>query len=208
MSTFSSANIIQKNIITKPYLITTEELAQIGSGINLVGYDFLKTLPTPIDETIVNFRYGNSSSPRLVNWIENYTIAGVDYTLFYTEVNSGLKVGDKVFIINGAYDSNLLIQEDKYKKGRDGYKVLYVDNCKITLDIDYTGVLPYKPSIDDDFIKVYYIRNESEFLHVNRSITTKSGKFENKFSYYNNNIIYVDNINEYITEQFNFLALI
>ena len=131
MNTFSSTNIIQKNIITKPYLITTEELAQIGSGINLVGYDFLKTLPTPIDETIVNFRYGNPSSPRLLNYVYPYTIAGVDYTLFYTEVNSGLKVGDKVFIINGSYDSNLLIQQDKYKKGRDGYKVLFVEDDTI-----------------------------------------------------------------------------
>jgi len=96
MNTFSSTNIIQKNIITKPYLLTTEELSEIGSGINLVGYDFLKTLPTPIDETIVNFRYGNPSSPRLLNYVEPYKIAGINYTLFYTEVNSGLKVNDKV----------------------------------------------------------------------------------------------------------------
>jgi len=197
MSTFSSANIIQKNIITKPYLLTTEELNQIGSGINLVGYDFLKTLPTPIDETIVNFRYGNPSSPRLLNWVEDYTIAGVKYTLFYTEVNSGLKVGDKVFIINGAYDSNLLIQQDKYKKGRDGYKVLFVDECIIVLDIEFIGWLPSSETSEnqdvfDDFIKVYYINDQNDFIHVNRQITTRNYNFDFKFNPYQNNLIFTD----------------
>src|SRR6476620_11225594 len=139
MSTFSSANIIQKKVITKPYLLTTEELNNIGNGINLVGYDFIKSLPDPIDESIVNFKYGNPSSPRLLNWVEPYDIAGTNYTLFYSEVNTGLKVGDKVFIINGAYDSNNLISIDKYKKGRDGYKVLFIDECKVVLDIPFVG---------------------------------------------------------------------
>jgi hypothetical protein len=34
-------------------------------------------------------------------------------TLFYTEVNTGLKVGDRVFILNGNYDSDSLIISDK-----------------------------------------------------------------------------------------------
>jgi hypothetical protein len=200
MNTFSSTNIIQKNIITKPYLLTTEELAEIGSGINLVGYDFLKTLPTPIDETIVNFRYGNPSSPRLLNWVEPYTIAGVRYTLFYTEVNSGLKVGDKVFIINGAYDSNLLIQQDKYKKGRDGYKVLFVDECRIVLDIEFVGWLPANETSEnqedfDEFIKVYYIKDQNDFIHVNRQVTTRDGSFDYKFNKNQNNIIFTDKLN-------------
>jgi len=199
MNTFSSTNIIQKKIITKPYLITTEELAEIGSGINLVGYDFLKTLPTPIDETIVNFRYGNPSSPRLLNWVEPYKIAGVNYTLFYTEVNSGLKVNDKVFIINGAYDSNLLIQQDKYKKGRDGYKVLFVDECRIVLDIEFVGWLPANETSEnqevfDDFIKVYYIKDQNDFIHVNRQITTRDGILDFKFNKNQNNIIFTDKL--------------
>jgi hypothetical protein len=191
--TNSSISAIANTIATKPQLITRAQLENLGNNINLVGYDPLIGLNTNSNKTF---------SPKLLNWVEPYDLDmnGTYKTTFYTEVNSGLKVGDKVFILNGEYDSDLLIQNNKYKKGRDGYKVLYVDNCKITLDIDYTGVLPYKPSIDDDFIKVYYIRNESEFLHVNRSITTKSGKFENKFSYYNNNIIYVDNA--YTTNEF------
>jgi len=191
--TNSSISTIANTIATKPQLITRAQLRNLGNNINLVGYDPLIGLDTNSNKTF---------SPKLLNWVEPYDLDmnGTYKTTFYTEVNSGLKVGDKVFILNGEYDSDLLIQKNKYKKGRDGYKVLYVDNCKITLDIDYTGVLPYKSSIDDDFIKIYYIRNASEFLHANRSVTTKSGKFENKFSYYNNNIIYVDNA--YTTNEF------
>jgi hypothetical protein len=191
--TNSSISAIANVISTKPQLITRAQLQNLGNNINLVGYDPLIGLVTNSNKTF---------SPKLLNWVEPYDLnaSGTYKTTFYTEVNTGLKVGDKVFILNGNYDSDLLIQNNKYKKGRDGYKVLYVDNCKITLDIDYTGVLPYKSSIDDDFIKVYYIRNQSEFLHANRSVTTKSGKFENKFSYYNNNIIYVDAV--YSTAEF------
>jgi hypothetical protein len=191
--TNSSISTIANTIATKPQLITRAQLRNLGNNINLVGYDPLIGLVTNSNKTF---------SPKLLNWVEPYDLDmnGTYKTTFYTEVNSGLKVGDKVFILNGEYDSDLLIQKNKYKKGRDGYKVLYVDNCKITLDIDYTGVLPYKSSIDDDFIKIYYIRNQSEFLHANRSVTTKSGNYENKFSYYNNNIIYVDSA--YATNEF------
>jgi hypothetical protein len=142
-----------------------------------------------------------SFSPRLINWIEPYIIqgslsntegAGLRYTLFYTEVNHNLKVGDRVFIINGNYDSDLLIKEDKYKKGRDGYKVLFVDRCQIVLDIEYTGVMPYESQSIDEFINLYYIRNEFDFKHANRSITTKNDYFDYKYNPYNNNIIYAD----------------
>lgn len=195
MSTFSSTNIVKNNIFTKPYLLTNEELSQIGNNINLVGYDPLKSLPS-VDESIVNFKYGNPSSPRLLNYVEPYTIAGVDYTLFYSEVNTGLNVGDKVFIINGSYDSNSLIITDKYKKGRDGYKVLYIDQCKIVLDIEFVGYLPANETSEnqevfDDFIKVYYVKDRSEFIHVNRQVTTRGGTFSYKFNANQNNIIFV-----------------
>lgn len=188
-----SIRTIANTIATRPQLITRAQLVNLGNNINLVGYDPLAGLVTNSNKIF---------SPKLLNWVEPYDVYGNSSykTIFYTEVNSELKVGDKVFILNGNYDSDLLIQKNKYKKGRDGYKVLYVDKCKIALDIDYTGVFPYISSIDDDFIKIYYIRNQSEFLHANRSVTTKGGKFENKFSYYNNNIIYVDNA--YTTTEF------
>ena len=154
MGTFSS--ITKRNIFTKPFLISSEEFT--NNDINLVGYDPLRNDPF-IDESVVNFKYGNSSSPKLLNWVEPYVIAGVNKTLFYTEVNSGLKIGDKVFIINGAYDSNLLIQDNKYKRGYDGYIVLFVDKCRVVLDIDFTGYLPSSESDVvqenfDNFVKV------------------------------------------------------
>jgi hypothetical protein len=114
MHTFSSTNIVKKNIITKPYLLTVEELNTIGRDINLVGSDPLRTSAT--GDEFITLKYGNSVSPRLLNYVEEYVIAGFSKTLFYSEVNTGLKINDKVFIINGSYDSNLLIQNDKYKK--------------------------------------------------------------------------------------------
>ena len=171
MSTFSSANIVNNNIITKPYLISKEDLSKINSTTIGFNPDVVISLE---DESVVNFKYGNPSSPKLLNYVEPYVIAGYEKTMFYTEVNTGLNVNDKVFIINGPYDSNTLIKTNKYKRGRDGYKVLYIDNCRIVLDIDYVGYLPSselngdKPEVFDDFIKVYYINDVNDFIHVNR----------------------------------------
>lgn len=181
--TNSSIKNINRKLATKPMLITKAELQNIGAEIKLVGYDPLAELVKSTNKTF---------SCRILNWVEPYIIKGYTKTLFYTEVNTELKVGDRVFIINGAYDSNTLIEKNKYKKGRDGYKILAIDYCKVVLDIDYTAVSPYTISNDDDFIKIYYIRNQSEFLHANRAITTKGGLFEYKFAYHQNNIAFID----------------
>ena len=187
MATFSLTNSatqeISNLISTKPMLISKAELLSLGSNIKLVGYDPILGLNSTVDR---------SFSPRLIRWVEPYEVKGILKTLFYTEINSGLKVGDRVFIINGNYDSDLLIESDKYKKGRDGYKVLYIDNCKVVLDINYTGVLPWEEDIIDNFIKVYYIRNQQEFLHANRQVTTRDGIFDYKFNHHQNNISFID----------------
>ena len=172
-----------KAIITKPFLVADADLKDLGQNINLVGYD---TFGKSIENT------NQYASPRLINWVEPYEISGFKKTLFYTEVNSNLMVGDRVFIINGNYDNNNLIKKDKYKKGRDGYKVLKVENCKIVLDIDYTGIAPQKDDSLDDYIKVYYIENKESFLSANRQVTTRGGVFDYKFNYGQNNIVFVD----------------
>ena len=164
-------------------LISKAELLSLGSNIKLVGYDPVLGLNSTIDR---------SYSPRLINWVEPYELKGILKTLFYTEINSGLKIGDRVFIINGNYDSDVLIESDKYKKGRDGYKVLYVDNCKIVLDINYTGVKPWIEDLIDNFIKVYYIKDKQQFLHANRQVTTREGIFDYKFNHHQNNISFID----------------
>ncbi len=186
--TISSIKEISSKISKKPFLITRAELNSLGKDIKLVGYD-------PLAELITNAN--KPFTPRLLNWVEPYEIKGYRKTLFYTEVNSELKVGDRVFIINGNYDSDLLIQEDKYRKGRDGYKILHIENCKVVLDIDYTGVNVYNDENIDNFIKVYYIRNLSEFINANREVTTRGGNVQYKFDYYQNNIAFIDS--NYIT---------
>ncbi len=186
MPTFSSSlisNKIKKLISLKPFLLTPSEIAEAGDDINLVGIDPLAGLVSGENK---------SFSPKLLNWVEPYLIKGIQYTLFYTEVNHGLSVGNRVFIINGNYDSDLLIKADKYKKGRDGYKVLFVDKCQVVLDIEFNGNLPYTSQSPDDFINLYYVRNESDFKHANRHITTKGNTFDYKFNYYKNNLIYAD----------------
>ena len=189
----SSTNLVKKSLFTKPYLITLDELNQIGQDINLVGYDPQLNLTS--DDTNVVLKYGIPCSPKLLNWVEPYQIAGIDYTLFYTEVNSGFSIGDRVFVINGTYDSNLLITNDKYKKGHDGYKVLFVDKCQVVLDIEFNGSLPSndvtEPSDDfDNLIKVYYVKDQNDFIHVNRQITTRGDNFDYRFNRNQNNIIF------------------
>jgi hypothetical protein len=198
----SSTKLVKNNLFTKPYLLTLDEISQIGQNMNLVGYD--PQLNITSDDTNIVLKYGVPSSPKILNWVEPYKIAGIDYTLFYTEVNSGLNIGDRVFIINGTYDSNLLIQADKYKKGHDGYKVLFIDKCKVVLDIEFTGSLPSNETTAnnddfDDFIKVYYLKDDNDFLHVNRQITTRvsGNRVDFKFNQYQNNVVFSDRGNGY-----------
>lgn len=194
-----ATNLIKNNILTKPYLITVDELNSIGQNLNLVGYDNQLNLGS--DDSNITLLYTNSSSPKLLNYVEPFDVDGVSKTLFYTEVNSGFQVGDRVFIVNGTYDSNELIRRNKYTRGNDGYRVLYVDRCIVVLDIDYTGYLPSdEQSIEvdryDEFIKVYYVKDEKDFLLVNRQLTgfTSStiDELDLKFNKNQNNFIYVD----------------
>jgi len=174
-----------KNLVSiKPRLIDYSFYSSLGFDSNIVGFD---TTLSQLDET------DRPMSPRLLNYVEPYIISGVKKTLFYTEVNSGLKIGDRVFIINGNYDSDLLIKEDKYKRGRDGYKVLFVDNCRIVLDYDYTGMLPWIEENLDNFVKVHYVETKSDFESVNRQLTTRNGFIDYKFNLYNNNFIFTKN---------------
>jgi subtilisin-like proprotein convertase family protein len=172
-----------KAIITKPFLVSDAEYKDLGLNINLVGYDSFSQV---VDNTTQH------ASPKLLNWVEPYEISGIRKTLFYTEINTNFQVGDRVYILNGNYDNDSLIAKDKYKKGRDGYKVLKVDQCKVILDIDYTGVPPYNDDSFDDYIKVYYIDNTETFLNANRQVTTRGGNFDYKFNYYQNNIAFID----------------
>lgn len=183
-------------VYKKPILLTSSELFQIGNKIKTV--EVKETLP---NETFID-RFGEldpnlivskdrSFSSRLLNWIEPYVINGVEKTLFYTEINTGLKVGDKVFIVNGNYDSNSFIENNKYKRKVDGYEVLFIDKCEVVLDIDYTeGKLPFIDDELDEFINIYYIERKGDFLQANRQITSRGGNFNYKFARNQNNIAF------------------
>lgn len=164
------------NIITKKLDFSRLKLGTQSS--NLIRF-------VPTNESV------KSASPRLLNWVEPVTISGYTKSIFYTDVDSNLKKGDRVFIVNGNYDSDALIDVDKYKQGRDGYRILDIDRCKITLDIDYTGDLPWIEEDIDSFIKVFYVRNQREFDYINSQFICRD-IYVNKFEIYQNNFIYVD----------------
>jgi hypothetical protein len=132
-----------------------------------------------------------SASPRLISWVESINIGGYNKTIFYTEIDSNFKKGDRVFIINGKYDNDLLIKSDRYKSGSDGYKVLDIDRCKITLDIEFTNELPFLDDSLDNFIKVHHIVNQREFDYINDQYIARD-VFTNKYTTGQNNIIFID----------------
>jgi hypothetical protein len=106
-------------------------------------------------------------SSRLLNFTEPVEIGGFRKTVFYTENNTNFNVGDRVFIVNGNYDSDVLISNNKFTRYTDGYRVLACDGCRIILDIDYDGTLPFVESNYNDFIKVVRVNNPREFDYIN-----------------------------------------
>lgn len=169
-------------------LMTSTNYNSLGNDINIVG-TFSEDASAKNTDKFV--------SPPLLNYVEPYEYAGSTKTLFYTEVNTNIKIGDRVFIVNGFYDSAERIKQDKYKKGSDGYLVLSIDRCKIALDIDYTGNLPNAGGSEatelmSDFVKVYYLDTYDTFVTANRQVTSRGGYLGGKFDHYQNNIAFID----------------
>lgn len=140
-------------------------------------------------------------SSRLLNYVERVDVAGYPKTAFYTEVNTNLKPGDKVFILNGNYDSDTFIDQDRYAKYVDGYRVLSIDKCRVILDIDYTGEKAYETDNIDKFIKVWHIRNLRDWLYLDTILIDsyndrRVSKFEWKLT---NNIVFSDSSYSSIT---------
>ncbi len=135
----------------------------------------------------------NFYTSTLLNYVEPTLISGVYKTTFYTELNTNVNIGDKVFILNGNYDSDASIV-DRYSNMSNGYTVLEVDKCKVTLDISYTNTQPYTDENIDNFIKVYHVRSQREFDYVNKLFISTYPDFQyNKFELnYTNYIIYAD----------------
>lgn len=96
-------------------------------------------------------------SVKFINYIEPYEIGGVRLTAFYTEVDSNLEEGDRVFIVGGNYDSDLIIKNDKFNKKSDGYIVQFVDRTKIVLDIEWIDVNPWNQEPVDSLNFLRYL---------------------------------------------------
>lgn len=157
---------------------------------NIVNID-TKELLSPIKD--------KSFSIRLKKWVEPYLVAGINYTLFYTEVDHNYKVGDRVFIEGGVYDSDTYISLNKYKKNVDGYKVIYVDRCKVVLNIEYTGQLPTNEEEIDNFVKIYVASNQEEFEYYCQVLSMRNddGVIHHKFDsqpgdFGTNNLLYLN----------------
>ena len=119
-------------------------------------------------------------SSKLLNYVEPVEIGGFLKTVFYTEYNTNFNVGDRVFILNGNYDSGDFISRDKYTKYTDGYRVLGCDGCRLIIDLDYTGTLPYIQDSVNKSIQIYHVRNQREFDYIN-SIKISQGSISYTF---------------------------
>ena len=166
------------NTITKK-LSTTEKTAVD----KVIGTSSTKNIVSVNTKEILYKKSRKTFSTRLLNYVEPYLIKGQRYTLFYTEVEHNLNVGNRVFITGGNYDSDLIIQDNKFNKLSDGYIVQYVDRTKLVLDIEYTGDLPWNDEPIDSYINIYVANTQDEFNYYLQNISTKSSNYiTNKFS--------------------------
>ena len=128
---------------------------------------------------------------RLINYVEPVQYNGINKTAFYTEFGTNLQIGDKVFVINGNYDSNNLINSSTFSIGTDGYTILDIDRCRIVLDIDFTGSSVYNQDSINNFIKLHNVSSQREFDYINTISTNSYATYSSKFEFgLTNDIIY------------------
>ena len=104
-------------------------------------------------------------SSRLINYVEGALVGGVGKTKIFTEVNTNLKVGDKVFIVNGNYCTAKLNNEYIYNEYASGYTILEIDRCAITIDLPISTINPKNEADFNDetmFIKTFVVNDSRE----------------------------------------------
>lgn len=153
----SPRQLIKKGLekLTTDQQIIVENSIPEFDPLSLVSIDTTKILKKNIDK---------SFSVRLIKWVESYLQNGIQYSLFYTEVNHNLKVGDKVYIVGGNYDTETLRDKKKTNPLSNGYTVLSTDRCKVVLNIPYTGIQPTNEEPLDNFTKLYTASDDFEFI--------------------------------------------
>ena len=135
----------------------------------------------------------NTYASRLINYVEPIKYNGLFKTAFYSENGTNFNIGDKVFIINGNYDSNNFIGTSAYSSNTDGYKIIDIDKCRIVLDIDYTGVPTYNTDIIDNYVRIHTIESQQKFDYINAINVNTYGTFSSKFEYGISNDIILTN---------------
>ena len=135
----------------------------------------------------------NTYASRLINYVEPIKYNGLFKTAFYSENGTNFNIGDKVFIINGNYDSNNFIGTSTYSSNTDGYKIIDIDKCRIVLDIDYTGVPTYNTDIIDNYVRIHTIESQQKFDYINAINVNTYGTFSSKFEYGISNDIILTN---------------
>jgi hypothetical protein len=135
----------------------------------------------------------NSFASRLLNYVEPVNYNGVFKTALYSEYGTNFKIGDKVFIINGNYDSNNFISSGTFSTNTDGYTILDIDKCRIVLDINYTGQSTYNQDSLDNYVRLQTITSQRDFDYINAININSYGTFSSKFEYkLSNDIIFAN----------------
>ena len=178
-------NTIQQNLPA----LAAQQLAQLNQTISLA----TQSVVAVNTKLVSNLGTNKTHTMRLERWVESYTINGIAYSLFYTEVDHNFQLGDRVFIEGGYYDSDELVIQNQYAQGSDGYKVLYIDRCKIVLNIPYVGVYPTNQEPIDDFTKIYVASTQYEFDYYCQTLTMRDGgSIHNKFDLGMNNYLFLN----------------
>ena len=182
-----------------PLQTITKKLSDADKKVvdSTISVNSTKSIVSLNTKEILYKKINKSFSIRLLNYVEPYLVKGQRYTLFYTEVDHNLKLGDRVFITGGQYDSDLVIQKNKFNKLSDGYIVQYVDRTKVVLDIEYNGNLPYIEEPLDNFVKVYVASSQEEFDYFIQTTSTRdydyvANRFSNYGTFSNNNFLYIN----------------
>jgi hypothetical protein len=123
-------------------------------------------------------------SSKLLNYTESIEVDGFLKTVFFTEVNTNVNVGDRVFIVNGNFDSDSETIDNKYKKQSDGYRVLSVNGCRLVLDINYNGKKPYDELTTRNVIFIHHIETQEQFDYINSLKISISGQKTLKSIFY------------------------
>lgn len=107
------------------------------------------------------------NSVKLINYIQPTG----EYITFFSELDSELKVGDKVFIVGGNYDNTVYTDKDSprydiYHPYATGYKVVSVDNTDnsnaITLNIKYSDAIFNKDGINTVIFNPLPVYNDTQ----------------------------------------------